>query len=194
MKTNTPELITLTLWSQEPPVRDFPSPDSERDWTMTALTSASALSDWFWNASLGGSFGKTSLEFSPPEKARTLAVFSPDSQEWTYPFQSRDGRTQASSSGQTGITPSPGVAWTRSSLEYPKDGVASSLSDILETGDVPQRYFLSATACRGILRRAAKRGKALPQSLRDALEAAASEPTLTVMADSSPALEIPATV
>jgi hypothetical protein len=43
------------------------------------------------------------------------------------------------------------------------------LSDILETGDVPQRYFLSAKACAGILRRAEKRGKLLPEQLRNAL-------------------------
>jgi hypothetical protein len=46
------------------------------------------------------------------------------------------------------------------------------LSDILETGDVPQRFFLSATACRGILRRAEKRGKTLPAALATALHAA----------------------
>jgi hypothetical protein len=45
-----------------------------------------------------------------------------------------------------------------------------SLSDILETGTVPQRFFLSDTACRGILRRADKRGKELPESLRLALQ------------------------
>jgi DNA (cytosine-5)-methyltransferase 1 len=49
-----------------------------------------------------------------------------------------------------------------------------SLSDVLETGEVPQRYFLSAKACQGILRRAEKRGKALPEALRDALLATAS--------------------
>ncbi|KST74358.1 hypothetical protein WS76_09465 [Burkholderia humptydooensis] len=52
------------------------------------------------------------------------------------------------------------------------DGV-SSLSDILETGDVPQRYFLSAKACSGILRRAEKRGKELPRPLAHALAAVA---------------------
>src|SRR5574343_1278159 len=41
----------------------------------------------------------------------------------------------------------------------------SSLSAILETGDLPQRYFLSAKACRGILRRATKNGKVLPAKL-----------------------------
>jgi hypothetical protein len=43
------------------------------------------------------------------------------------------------------------------------------LSDTLETGDVPQRFFLSATACAGILRRAEKRGKKLPEMLHSAL-------------------------
>jgi hypothetical protein len=47
----------------------------------------------------------------------------------------------------------------------PQRRVASSLSDILETGDVPRRYFLSATACRGILRRAEKRGRELPHGV-----------------------------
>jgi hypothetical protein len=51
------------------------------------------------------------------------------------------------------------------------------LSDTLETGDVPQRFYLSATACRGILRRAEKRGRALPPSLQTALEHAAQMTT-----------------
>jgi hypothetical protein len=55
-------------------------------------------------------------------------------------------------------------------MESPNVVVESSLSDILETGDVPQRFYLSARACQGILRRAEKRGKSLPHSLRDALE------------------------
>jgi hypothetical protein len=57
----------------------------------------------------------------------------------------------------------------------PQRRPASSLSDILETGALPQRYFLSRKACRGILRRAAKRGKELPRSLKWALEQIATE-------------------
>lgn len=49
-----------------------------------------------------------------------------------------------------------------------------SLSDILEIGDVPQRFFLTAKACQGILRRADKRGKVLPEVLNAALKAVAS--------------------
>ncbi|OAS92984.1 hypothetical protein A6I77_24515 [Achromobacter xylosoxidans] len=78
---------------------------------------------------------------------------------------------------------SPTEFLTLSSLEYPSDAVVCSLSDVLETGEVPQRFFLSATACRGILRRAAKRGKELPQPLALALKAVAdSEPTSTATA------------
>lgn len=53
------------------------------------------------------------------------------------------------------------------------EGVCS-LSDILETGGHLRRYFLSAKACRGILRRADKRGIELPGRLREALEIAAT--------------------
>jgi hypothetical protein len=54
-----------------------------------------------------------------------------------------------------------------------------SLSQVLEIGPVPQRYFLSEKACSGILRRAEKRGKQLPEALRSALQAVVSHTTLT---------------
>ncbi len=70
--------------------------------------------------------------------------------------------------------------WTLSTSEHAaspllshKDDAVCSLSDILETGDVPQRYFLTAKACQGILRRAEKRGKDLPEALSLALKAVA---------------------
>ena len=74
--------------------------------------------------------------------------------------------------------------WTGlAGLSLKDDGVCS-LSDILETGDVPQRYYLSAKASAGILRRAEKRGKALPLVLRRALEeVASSAPISTATAD-----------
>jgi hypothetical protein len=70
---------------------------------------------------------------------------------------------------------SPTEFWTLNILEYPSGAVASSLSDILEIGEVPERYYLSGTACRGILRRAEKRGKELPEALKSALLAVASQ-------------------
>lgn len=56
--------------------------------------------------------------------------------------------------------------------------VACSLSQILEA-DVPAKYFLSPKACAGILRRAEKRGKTLPDALAAALRAVAGETTPT---------------
>lgn len=55
--------------------------------------------------------------------------------------------------------------------EFPSDGGESlcSLVEVLETGVVPPRYFLSPRACRGILRRAERRGKKLPEHLAEAL-------------------------
>ena len=58
---------------------------------------------------------------------------------------------------------------TRSTGECPKDVVESTLSQILQA-DAPEKYSLSPRACRGILRRAEKRGKELPNMLREALE------------------------
>jgi hypothetical protein len=59
---------------------------------------------------------------------------------------------------------------TLNTSEFPSAVVESSLLDVLETGEVPQRFFLSQVACQGILRRAEKRGKTLPPSLQQALE------------------------
>lgn len=53
-----------------------------------------------------------------------------------------------------------------------KQNVQVTLSEILES-NVSAKYYLSAKACRGILRRAEKRGKELPEILRIALEAVA---------------------
>ena len=69
---------------------------------------------------------------------------------------------------------SPTEFLTLSTPEFHSDAVVCSLSDILETGELPQRYFLSAKACQGILRRAAKRGKTLPEALHQALDAVAA--------------------
>jgi hypothetical protein len=46
-----------------------------------------------------------------------------------------------------------------------------NLSSVLEIEYVHPRYFLSAKACSGILRRAERRGKKLPEQLRLALQA-----------------------
>lgn len=58
--------------------------------------------------------------------------------------------------------------------EKPICPVKSKLSEILETNPDPH-YMLSAKACRGILNRAERRGKELPEILRKALEAQSAD-------------------
>jgi hypothetical protein len=65
---------------------------------------------------------------------------------------------------------------TLNTSEWHSAAAVCSLSDTLEIGDLPQRYFLSATACKGILRRAEKRGKELPPALAQALQSVACAP------------------
>ena len=52
-----------------------------------------------------------------------------------------------------------------------------NLSEVLETGPIPERFFLTQKACAGILRRAAKRGKDLPEPLHRALAAVSERKT-----------------
>ena len=61
-----------------------------------------------------------------------------------------------------------GVYSMRSFGESPSVDVESHLSQILEAYP-HQKYYLSAKACQGILRRAQKRGKILPPMLKQAL-------------------------
>jgi site-specific DNA-cytosine methylase len=66
-----------------------------------------------------------------------------------------------------------GVCLTASFSESPSAAVVCSLSDVLES-HAPQRFFLSAKAASGILRRAKKRGRTLPSRLQAALESLAT--------------------
>ena len=57
-----------------------------------------------------------------------------------------------------------GASLTRNISEWHSDAVASSLSQILED-NVQEKYYLSSTAAQGILRRAEKKGKQIPEPL-----------------------------
>ena len=91
---------------------------------------------------------------------------------------SANGKTPGSSIPAPAVSALLGVCLTLNIPEYPdspalslNDGGVSSLSDIVVTGDLPQQYYLTVKACRGILHRAAKRKRELPAPLRQALEA-----------------------
>ncbi len=70
-----------------------------------------------------------------------------------------------------------GECWTRNGSEWPsadEGSSACSLASILEPSVAP-KYFLSPKACAGILRRAEKRGKTLPEALSRALLSVANQ-------------------
>ena len=122
----------------------------DQDWQDT-------MSVWLRNCASRGCSGKTCPE----------------------PFQLREEPTSGPSSPH--LTNS-GTVWrgrclTLSGLEWRSGGSACFLSDVLETGEVPDRYFLSPVACAGILRRAAARGKEMHPGLKAALERGASRMT-----------------
>ena len=73
---------------------------------------------------------------------------------------------------------SPGLYWTASGLEFRRGAAACSLSAILEVSPAP-KYLLSPKACMGILRRAEKRGKTLPEALEAALRNRAGDTETT---------------
>lgn len=99
--------------------------------------------------------------------SRTSLAFYPATEGLTLPSSFEGWQN----SGMWG----PGGFSTVSTSEWPSDGNGSScsLAEILEP-DVPPKYLLSPKACRGILRRAERRGKELPQSLKSALEQTAT--------------------
>jgi hypothetical protein len=136
-------------------------PACEAVWTTTVATSRSSFADLLNASNLAGLSGKMSPVSCHRAEDGTLV---PSSGRWK-------------TSGMVSRT----ECLTLSTSEFHSAAGASLLSDILETGDLPQRFFLSATACQGILRRAEKRGKTLPTALHHALQAVAealSEPEI----------------
>lgn len=61
-----------------------------------------------------------------------------------------------------------GDSWTVNISEWPSAESVSLLSSTLEA-NAPEKYYLSARACQGILTRASRRGKKLPDLLQTAL-------------------------
>ena len=171
------------------------SPDFARDWLTQGGTSPSHILPLLQNIAPVGWFGKTCPAYCPRYPTH-LPIRVRRTSTWTVMTDPKTGKkywsltnTQQSKHMRFGvswperrnsaITAGSSVLTLSTSkhrafpMQYLKGVSVCSLSDILETGDVPQRYFLTARACRGILRRAEKRGKALPSALHQALRSVA---------------------
>jgi len=146
-----------TFLLEEPPANHSLSRDLEKDWLIRVATSCSPTLQLLTAIGPSGWFGKTSPVSCRPTVEGTL---EPCLEGW-----------QNSGMG------SPTEFLTLSTSEWPKDAAVCSLSQTLEAGSVPQRFYLSAKACAGILRRAEKRNKTLPEPLRLALIAVVGDET-----------------
>jgi hypothetical protein len=120
--------------------------------------------------------GKTSLEFSAI-KATPLDAFlvllSEKTTRWNQ--QGKNGGTLVLCMDPKGSR--RGESLTPNISEWPNAAAVCSLSQVLEKDSIPQRYSLSPKACAGILRRAEKRGKRLPDMLEAALTARVAQDT-----------------
>ena len=157
--------MQLTFLSAELPASRSVLRAFEKDWLTHAATSCSHLALWLKGISRAGLFGKMS-----PESCHLTAdgILEPSSGCW-------QNSGMGSPTGFLTLSTSEHADTLEPSL---KGGAVCSLSDILETGDLPQRYYLTAKACLGILRRAEKRGKELPKQLLIALLSVAEKELL----------------
>lgn len=113
--------------------------------------------------------GKMCQEPSHLTKDRTLDVSSKKLQESKIPQSNlldlRDGKVQEKSWETT--FPLLGESLMLNTSECPNEE-ESFLSQILME-EVPEKYYLSKKACLGILQRAARKGKEIPEQLKQAL-------------------------
>ena len=151
INNGTSNLEQLDFFVEGVLAKATPQAETGKAWKTLAETSRSCILDFLNDSAPVGFFSKTSPVSCRVTEAGTLEPCS--------------GNWQGSGMG------SPTQHLTLKTSESRNAAAASFLSDILEaTGDVPRRYYLTAKACSGILRRARSRGKELPPKLREALE------------------------
>ena len=152
--------MQLTFLPEERPVSPSPSPDSERDWQIRVATSCLPILPLLTATGPSGWSGKTCPAFYP---VTADGISLPSSAGWG----------NSGMGGPTECLTLNTSEWNHTLGPFHNGGGVSSLSDVLEAGSVPRRYYLSAKACQGILRRAENRGKVLPPALSQALETVA---------------------
>jgi hypothetical protein len=135
----------LTFLLAEPHANHSQSQDLERDWMIRVATSCLPTLPLLQSIGPSGWFGRMSPASYPLTEDSTLPA-------------SFEGWANSGMGSHTEFL-------TLSTSEWPKDAAVCSLSDTLEAGNVPQRFFLSATACRGILRRAEQEGEKVADTL-----------------------------
>ena len=166
----------LTSLSEAHPVKISVSQGSEWDLRVAEAHSLSILLDCAMKLERDGWCGKMSPRLYQAGTEKILQPSSHCSQDGISPSLKADGVSVESSPLQTDTLVYPTEYLTLSIPEFPNfhelsrsEGSVSSLSDILVTGSIPARYYLSVKCAEGILRRAERRGRTLPEVLKAAL-------------------------
>lgn len=157
LKAGNDRVPPLTFSVAGSPAKTSPSPDDDEGSQASAPASSSSSPES--PMTLWGTEDGSSLRTYPDSFPPTVDEISPSySRRWP----------------SSGSVTSPGECWTHDSSEFPSGGGASSsLPDVLQA-TAPERFSLSPRAAAGILRRAEKRGRELPQALQADLTALAS--------------------
>lgn len=152
------------------------SPESGGAWAPEPDPGSPSPSSTLWSdTDLPPSSSRTFRDSSPAMPAATLGG---SSVRW-----SGSGTAWRGGSSTAAGSACPSAADGSSSSRC--DAVITTLTDVLQPS-APQRYSLSGRAATGILRRAAKRGRALPPELEEALESLARSPSGTARASTPP--------
>ena len=151
-----PEELTCSL--EAPHAKGLVLPEQEKDLKMTEATYVSHIYTFLNKCNPNGLFGKMYQVSLQPTKEMT-------------------SKSSSNKLMKSGIAVH-GECWMLNMCEHnnslapslKEEGVCS-LSDILEmNGKHLQKYYLSQKACSGILHRAERREKVLPEILKKALE------------------------
>ena len=147
--------VSLISSMGDSPARTSAWPESGPVLTASVAVSGLSSTGFCGNCGHDGRLLRMSPDFYPATEDATLESFSAG---WMNSGSMSHGRY-----------------WTRNTSESRNAAGACSLSQVLQ-GEVVSKYFLSAKAAAGILRRAERRGKELPTPLRLALISTAASP------------------
>ena len=179
----------LTFSWGGPPASPTASPVSGGASRTRGGTSPSSLSAWLTEQAQDGCSGKMCRASFQAGAEAILPASYRCSADGRSPSPRGDGAGAGPSSTPPDASGWLGEYWTHNIPEFPAspapsrngDGACSSsdtvagLSEILWTGPIPQRYFLTEKCAKGILRRAERRHRELPPLLLAALRRQAGE-------------------
>ena len=164
----------LTLLSLAHLARTSPPLAEEQDWTERVATWHSDWLNLLMHYGPAGCFSRTSLACCPPlrtlRQIRIETFLLKDEKGSLVMKQTKEATSDVSLPHfqNAGILELSQV-WTLNTSGWRNGGSVCSLYSILEDGSLPRRYYLTSKACKGIQRRAEKRGKQLPTILQEAL-------------------------